>query len=213
MLASDVPLTNGTPGQQGTLLLGNVWWTPTVADIGCHYAFRVEAEDGSVSFTTESFGIFAAMIFPTKGAPSNVRVDEPKTGSVFRLGNTGVIAWSLIANPKYWPSGKLKLELFFENSKVGDIAEIHLAFRGCPASGSYAWQVGVLTGITDYSRIPDGKNLIPGNGYWVRASGDGNSYFGEPFVITGLLTLPTPGAGPLHKLTPATATVPVKPVN
>jgi hypothetical protein len=215
VLGSGLALTNDNPGQspQQAYQLGGIWWTPTVGDIGCNYAALVATEDGSASFTSHTFGVFAAMNFPTKGAPSNVRVDEPKTGSVFGLGHTGVIAWSLIADPKLWPSRKIKLELFFGDFKVGDIAEIPLEFRGCPASGSYTWQVGALTAITNFSRIPDEKNLIPGSGYWIRASGDGSSYFGEPFVIAGTLSLPTPGTTPVHKVIPAGVTAPGKPVN
>ncbi len=213
VLGSGLALTNGAdPQQHGPILLGNLWWTPTVADIGCGYAAFVAAEDGSVSFTGERFGVFAAMNFPTKGAASNVRLDQPTAGRVLVLGQTGMIAWSLIADSRLWPSKKLKLELFFGDGKVGDVAEISLDFRQCPANGSYAWVVGKVTGITDVSRIPDGKNLIPGNSYWIRASGDGSSYFGPQFVIAGHANLPAPGATPLHKV-PTGGPVPGKPID
>jgi hypothetical protein len=211
VLGSGLPLTNGDPPQDGPFRLGHIYWMPAAADIGCHYSVLVAAEDGSASFTSQPFGIFAAMNFPTKGAPSNVRLDQPTEGRVLVLGERGMIAWSLIADPKLWPSKKVKLELFFQNSKVGDIAEVSLDFAGCPAHGSYTWPVGKVTGITDYSRIPDGKNLIPGNYYWVRASGDGSSYFGPQFVIAGKANLPAPGSTPLHKV-PA-GNVPGKPMD
>ncbi len=183
VLATGLSLTNEASPQRGPILRGNLWWTPTAADIGCNYAALVATEDGALSFTTETFGVFAAMAFPTKGGLSNVRVDQPVAGRVLVLGQQGAIAWSLIANPKHWPSKKLKLELFYDTFKVGDIADVPLDFTKCPASGSYSWIVGKLTSITNYSRIPDGKNLVPGNSYWVRASGDGSSYFGPVFVI------------------------------
>ena len=212
VLGSGLPLNNEDPPQTGPIILGHIYWTPAAGDIGCNYAARVEAEDGSAAFTSQPFGVFAAMNFPTKGAPSNVRLDQPTEGKVLVLGQRGLISWSLIADAKLWPSKKLKLELFWENSKVGDIAEVNLDFGQCPVRGSYTWPVGKLTGITDYARIPNGKSLIPGNNYWVRASGDGSSYFGPSFVIAASSNLPLPGTAPKQKL-PVGGVVPGKPLD
>ena len=87
-----------------------------------------------------------------------------------------------------------------------------LDFAACPASGAYTWLVGKVTNVTDVSRIPDGKNLIPGNEYWIRASGDGSSYFGPQFVISGASHVPAPGATPVHKLPSGGGSAPGKPL-
>ena len=214
VLGSGLVLTNDNPGQspQQAYQLGGIWWTPTVRDIGCNYAARVATEDGSASFTSQPFGVFAAVQFPTKGQPSNVRLDQPTAGRVLVLGQSGVVAWSLIADPKLWPSKKVKLELFFKEGKVGDIAEVPLDFAACPANGAYTWLVGKVTNVTDIARIPDGKNLIPGNEYWIRASGDGSSYFGPQFVISGASHVPAPGATPVQKIPTGGGSVPGKPL-
>jgi hypothetical protein len=197
---------------------GGIWWTPTVSDIGCNYAVLVATEDGSASFTSQRFGVFAviaAMEFPNQDQFSNVRLDQPTAGSVLVLGQSRVITWSLNADPKLWPSKKLKLELFFSSFKVGDIAEVPLDFAACPVSGAYTWLVGKVTNggrLSQVSRIPDGKNLIPGNEYWIRATGDGRAYATPRFVISGESHLPAPGATPVHKLPTDGGSVPGKPL-
>lgn len=209
VLGAGLPLNNNsTPGANARAsTIGFIWWTPTVSDIGCRYAFQVATETGGLSFTTQIFGIFAAASFPTKGAPSYVKLEAPTAGKVLLLGQPATIKWSLIAEPSRWPSKKLLLELFWQNGKVGDITTIPLDFHGCPTTGYYTWTVGQVTNISNTGQIPDGKNLAPGNFYWVRASGDGSSYFGEMFVIAHSGGKPTGKGTPVPK--PGGGTVPL----
>jgi hypothetical protein len=197
VLASGIPVTKAAPNAQGELF-GFFVWTPNQSDIGCAYSIKVGMENGAVSANTETFGIFEAYSFSdSSGNQSSVRLDSPNSG-VLTIGSTSNITWSMIAFPQANPTGKIKLELYFQNGKVGDIAEIPLDFSKCPVKGQYAWTVGKLASIVNPAMIPDGKNLMAGNNYQIHL----NNYLGGTFVIAlpGSGGKPVPGGAPLPKV-------------
>jgi len=198
MLATGYSIAKLGPNAQGQVF-GYYIFTPMQSDIGCLYTIKIAAENGSFSKTTELFGIFEAYIFTDSfGNQSFNRLDSPNNGVLTR-GKTVNIIWTTIASPLVIPTGKIKLELYFQNKKVGDIAEIPFDSNKCPVKGQYSWTVGKLASVTNPAMVSSGNNLIAGNFYQIRI----NDYLGSTFVIalpSSSGGKPVPGGSPLPKV-------------
>lgn len=179
VIATGLPLTNGYKN------VINDWvnstpWTPANSDIGCNYKFELSTEDNSVSTTGLPFHILPTNHFVSQGKYTYVKLDWPHGGEVLRLGKSYQLKWTWIPFLPLWPSQKLKLELFFNNSKVSDIATVGLNFfNQCQIYGTYNWVVS--------------SNLTAGNFYRIKISGDSSSWLGDNFIIA--YPTPTTGSG------------------
>ncbi len=184
-------------------------WTPgpAPADVGCGYAFRVTLNGLGASASTKSFNIYDALQFKdSHGNVASVRLDAPN-GGVLIAGRTATITWSSIGGPSYNPAGTVRLELFFQGAKVGDIAEVPVNRRACTVRGQYPWVVGRVASAANPALVPDGKNAAPGNFYEVRVSTGGVGYLGGTFVIALTSGRPSPGGTAVPKVTPGAGTI------
>jgi hypothetical protein len=168
VIATGLALTNGYKD------ILNQWcndtkWAPANSDIGCNYKLLLSTEDNTISDTSQTFGIFPAKNFVSQGKYSYVRLDSPHGGEVLRLGQSYQIKWTFLPIINQWPSQKLKLELFYNQNKVADIATVNLDFNQCPIYGSLNWTVG--------------SNLTPGNTYQIKISGDTSSWLSGNFIL------------------------------
>jgi hypothetical protein len=184
VIATGLPLTNGYKD------ILNQWcndtkWTPANSDIGCNYKLLLSTEDNTISDTSQKFDIFPAKNFVSQGKYSYVRLDSPHGGEVWRLGQSYQIKWTCIPIINQWPSRKLKLELFYNQNKVADIATVNLDFNQCPLYGSLNWTVG--------------SNLTPGNTFQITISGDGSSWLSGNFIIAYPSSKPGSGSK-FHKI-------------
>lgn len=184
VIATGLSLTNGYKDIRD-FWCGDAKWTPGNNDIGCNYKMQLSTEDNTISDTSQGFYILPATEFVSQGKYSYVKLDSPKGGEILYLGKYYVIKWTCKPINSHWPSQKLKLELFYNNTKVGDIANVDLNFNQCPVYGSYNWAFG--------------SNLTPGNFYQIRISGDSSSYFSDNFIIA--YPSSKPGSGEkVHKV-------------
>jgi hypothetical protein len=205
VLATGVPVQkSGATNSDGQLWGYWVWSVgPGSGDVGCFDSFRVTADGGGPSETTATFGIFDANEFKdSHGNASRVRVDAP-VGGVLLRGQTTNIAWSLIAAS----ADTIKLELYYQNAKVGDIGTIPVNPQACPVRGQFPWIVGRVSAVANPAMVPDGKNVIAGNYYEIRASTSFGWYLGGTFVIALTSNKPSPSGTPLHKVGPGTGTI------
>jgi hypothetical protein len=168
VIATGLALTNG---YQDILKqwCNDTKWTPANSDIGCNYKLLLSTEDNTISDTSLKFDIFPAKNFVSQGKYSYVRLDSPHGGELLRLGQPYQIKWTCLPIVNQWPSHKLKLELFYNQNKVADIATVNLDFNQCPIYGSLNWTVG--------------SNLAPGNTYQIKISGDSSSWLSDNFII------------------------------
>jgi hypothetical protein len=179
VIATGLPLTNGYQNAIGDWV-NSAPWTPSSSDIGCNYKFQLSTEDNSVSTTGMLFQILPTNHFVSQGKYTYVRLDWPQGGEVLRLGKSYLIKWTWIPFPQVWPSQKLKLELFYNHSKAGDIATVGLNFFSqCQVYGTHNWLVS--------------SNLTAGNFYQIKISGDSSSWLSNNFIIA--YPTPTPGSG------------------
>jgi hypothetical protein len=177
VIATGLPLTNGYQNVIGDWV-NDTPWTPANSDIGCNYKFQLSTEDNTVSTTGLLFQILPANRFVSQGKYTYVRLDWPQGGEVLRLGKSYQIKWAWIPFPQIWPSQKLKLELFYNNSKVSDIATVGLNFfNQCQVYGTHNWLVS--------------SNLTAGNFYQIKISGDSSSWLSNNFIIA----YPSPATG------------------
>ena len=208
-LASGFPVAKSAETNSEGQLWGYWVWSPGPAagDTGCFDSFRVTVEPAGPSATTQNVGIFDAWEFKdSSGTISKVRLDSPN-GGVLVKGQTATISWTVIPYFAAVPSGSVKLELYYQNAKVGDIAEVPVIWRACPMRGQYSWTVGQLAAATNAAMAPDGKSAMAGNFYRVRVSVGGGGYLGSTFVIALTSGMPKPAGTPLHKVTPGPGTI------
>lgn len=205
VLAQGLPVSkDGHTNSNGEVFNYFIWQPgPAPSDVACSNAFRVSTEDGSLSAVSDVFPIFDALEFKdSHGSSSRVRVDAP-VGGVLLRGQTTNIAWSYIAAS----ADTIKLELYYQNAKVGDIGTIPVNPQACPVRGQFPWIVGRVSAVANPAMVPDGKNVIAGNYYEIRASTSVGGYLGGDFVIALTGGKPGPVGTPLHKVTPGAGTI------
>ncbi len=181
VIGTGLPLTNGYQNAIGDWV-NNIPWTPSSSDIGCNYKFKLSTEDNTVSTTGMLFHILPANRFVSQGKYTYVRLDWPQGGEVLRLGKSYLLKWTWIPFPQVWPSQTLKLELFYNNSKVSDITTVGLNFfNQCQVYGTHHWLVS--------------SNLTAGNFYQIKISGDSSSWLSNNFIIAYPTSTPGSGTG------------------
>ena len=186
VIAKGLSLTNGYKNIMDEWC-NDTNWTPANSDMGCNYKVQISTEDNPpISDTSRRIDIFPVEKFVSQGKYSYVKLDSPKGGEIVPLGKNYMIKWTCIPNKFHWStSPKLKLELFYNNSKIVDITNVNLNFNQCPIYGSYNWMVG--------------SNLTAGNFYQIKVSGDSSIYLSDNFIIA--YPSSKPGSGEkVHKI-------------